>query len=1806
MIKKNVKYFVITIALLLISTLSVSAREVTIDDLGKQIDTYANKYEEDINSYYIIGNYVFTSHYKLDTRDIMLAARSISMNGDEFNGSNLNTALGKMTIHQVKRTFDNKYKPTGWEIIKNYVGETKLEKNTKFNIKYIDYEYLKDLYIVTLDADGDGDYQKSISIEENELIKESSITGKNAPKKAGYHFKAWVKEDGKTPWDFENDKVDKNTTLKATWYEEVNTDDLLEKAQQTINEGTKKNGYYYDVIFDKKESSLTFEVFDKNKKNSEISNTGLIGDIVNIVKNKNVKALTISNNQENVIFDADDVDNGAGPTSNAWKQFALLLCKLTGKDCSDEKKVQESFKTITLGDLLKLNDLTLKITLEEDKARSQNNKIEETYTIKFNYDANSIISTVSNNDIKSLQEKFNYNYENTYNITGENGEYKVTGYVTEQDGVNGFGSNPSKYYFAYTIELEDEIDTNAVTIKIPKKDDPKSDNDYNIVKGLSKEGKLTVLMEVEEKENIKYRDIIIMIDEIPTKLRIDFSELRLEKSSKFIIQSVDDVEDAITKLGSDFGWKKEDEFKTDFSIEDKNVKINGFLPILDSFSNDKKPFGEDDKTGYYLPFVIKTLSKKQITDNKKTTVEFIHKGESSKKITADSFDGEDTLYVLKHLDKDAIDKTFTIIVDMDGEGIDYAPYTLTFDWSNLELQDKSMSTDSKIANNKDNSETTEHNGFVSEDDKNKLKEWGYNFDLENKDLILTKSGDKYNLSGTLKEQDISDKAGFKETKGYYIPIKIYGPTKEQLNGSSVDLNSWIVEVHDEDGNPKTIKPSDADYKNGFITVLFKLKDNEEKKLTYKIDWDGYGKYFLPFEETIDYTSLNLIESSKVFVRPQVNGKEYECTFYEGDNIINEINKVLEKNNITVNGNDYRTFAGWYKMEEDSLESSKTYQKIEDNEVVSGHKTVKIEGHWNINVDKFVEDVVTNSKGSSDNISLNKMKKEITININKPNITLNELAKTSIPGTIAYILEKNEIKDITLEFGKQNVEFSSTNLKSKEEIIKEIKDAFDKELDNHEAVATLDQLEYSDKDFSIKIGKVDNTVTLIDENESQITEDTDKKYTFKFNSDFAVVNQNPDSNLGAKNITDAISKNYKTIYIDDIDYTEEKTINISANQEVTIKPIDGKKDTTITTTGDSVNYAVVVNKGNVTFEDLKITGGKKAEIKVEQNATVTVKNIDVSGNIEEPKPSKDSDEMNANILVEGKLTVNSSIINNNETYKKPTIALVKAWTYPGIVSGEEKEESKNDIPTAAKVNAPSMTKNERYSIIEVNKLDGIDSTEETYYGEFYYVNKNNSYIYYMAIMDDKITTSSPYDKIKIYYYNDNINITELGYKSGETPTSGNEVFDKLVLKDNEKTEIKDNTKPNELGFLPHNTNVVYAKYKKNPSASISYQQVDGLNTKNGNLSGTLTTQTNGKYIIPVNLSSEKFNESTTLKVTDPNGNTNNYKYSDDTEDGIAKVSTTKTMTLSLEAIKSSKITGENGKLYTMELDIDGNEKNYEPETYEVDYNNVTTLEEKINKAAENTSNAKNLTITKNNIIKNLEEKFSYKYDKEKDLTLYNNDEYSFRYKNVVTSHTGPIIIAVKKLVTPQSDGESRPKINDNWEFANFFSQVSMGSHEISLLQDVMKNTSINAIDKVKKVNNEENTYEVTLNKDKLSNWLNNAYLDGIRTEPKKEQSQDLVKDEDNNIKLKVVLDSNEKYLVSIKTMADFDITTNSGISYKNNQIDVQFKDINNTKIESPLKFLAKDGEELMPEDIKKFYEDCKKWHKAKTGAEIYEG
>ena len=1646
-------------------------------------------------------------------------------------------------------------------------------------------------YKITFDTNG-GNKTSALKVEKNNKIKKPEN-----PEKEGYEFLGWYYND--ELFDF-NTKINKNIKLEARWKK-------ITKEIESISLDKKVlNVYVGDLL------SLKVAIAPSDAKKQDLVWISSDTSIVTVDENGNIKALKEGKVTITV-------------TTKDGKQKAKCNVNVTTKK-SAKKSVTSTKKTTT-------KSVTTKPTTTK-KPQTQSEYIMTKFNVITDLEGKTDYTSV-------LKKALGFEEKDSYKdgkLTNEDG--KLSGLLLKNDKITLNEEDKQKYnnplyFFAYILEIENASDKTTIELNGMNGKGQILWEDFD-VKEKGKTPGVVVLVPVDPYKLEKNPKIEITVDTdgkkeeyMPVKKELDLTGLKLQKitTAKISVEKSDVAETDKTILNK-WGYQ----FPNDIKLSSDNKKhTNGDLKYdqstnkLSGTIKEQKltgGFGKEELDSYFFTYTIKP---NKVTDNIKVTIEDAN---GLTTYTKENF-ANDTLTILHHIaldKKDGNDKTIKIIVDADGNDINYtASEEYVIDYSDVDFVDLHTVT---ITDNEGNVKET-HDIYDGEKfakpsnpevPKHEVHEKQYNtFDHWNVKVSDEQGEDKeyqfteevteditlYPIWEIDVEQYISDVIKHVNEKENVRDIFKIEEEKYELKLEILNKAQKIDEITNTD---ISLAIAHALASNEIDSVILKLGTNE-KELKSETLTETLIKDF--FKEVLDNEEgktlhdlcqkINSKENSglTVTIVPKKNvavlsDKQqritYHITFDEEvrvsfkawplenpSDIIIESASELPTPVISDEEKDYREFDGWYKADGTKVESLSDIKE-----------DMTLTAHYKLNVDKFISDVIkdldssdtTHSKDFSSKFDLKqneKNKNQIEIYLKSANLPLNELAETSIPGTIAYVLEKGEIKDISLGFEGENKKFSN---ETKEEVIALAKELFNEKLDGKENKVTLDQLEYSGKSFDIMIGDVNDTVKLVDSEGKAVA---NKTYTFKFNSDFVVVDQNND--LGAKKISDALKKGYDKIYVAS-DVTENDVITISKN--VTIEPIETNvTKKTITVVGKDT--VIDVQNGNVTIKSLKLTGGKKSELKIEKDAIVTVDSIDVSGEIEVPKGSLETntDEMHANILVEGKLTVNGTITNDNESYQKPTMALVRTWAHPGIVSGEEQEKEKNEnIHPDASITVTGMTKNTRYSIIKKEVQKGIDSTVETYYGDFYYIKPNNSYIYYLAIMDNQQPSSSPYDKIKIYYYDEPIMVSELGYESKKAPVSGDLVFEKLVLQKNEKIEVKDNSKPNELGLDPHTTNIVYARYVKKPASALTIVKTEGLTNKNNSLSGILTTQDkSGKYNIPVTISSNKFEEGvSTVNVINPNGEVKNYTYTL----GNTKEASLKTMKINLEAIKESKISGVNGKVYTIKVDVDGAGNNYEEETYIVDYNNVNTLEEVINKAAENTHKVNSFTVKKNNKINGYKESFTYKFNREEGLTHYLSDdkkveEYTFSLKYVGKKDSKASVVVEKET----NHEEEKVYLND-WVYVHPV-QVGTAIHEVSMLTDVMKDTktTINAIDIVELIDAKQHTYKVTLNRDKYNDWVKKNYLSNSNYTFK-----DLAKDE--KVILEVKLSDDEQYIKSLKTFESSSINT----------FNVTFEGLNATYIDEPIKFLAKDGKTLTNEDIIDFYNKGVKWWEEHTGATVY--
>ncbi len=710
---------------------------------------------------------------------------------------------------------------------------------------------------------------------------------------------------------------------------------------------------------------------------------------------------------------------------------------------------------------------------------------------------------------------------------------------------------------------------------------------------------------------------------LPTLYEIDYCGVTFEKESKVEVENVDtDLSGIEGDEGFD-GWKPGENYETKFETDEKDpytVKVTGFIPIFDDSEWDNNnPFGS--AYDYYLLFKLKkpTTVKAMTVSETSTSVKFLTDGDGdgeTNTISLSDFGNSDEIYVLKYVNpsKDGTTKKFKITIDFDREDKEYAPYTLTIDWSELDFQSESFYTDTEVGNSTDTQESEQHNGYIPEKDKKELETWGYKLEDAGNGLEISANGLNEKLTGSVKQQNV-DKAGFKDGNGYYVVLKVYGPTDNQVEGSEhYQKGKWTVKFQDESGQYKApVSPDDG---NDFVVALIKLKDNSEtKEIKYEIDWDGDGKYFLPYEETINYSELEFLTSHEVEFKD--GEKTEKVTIWDGETISEEMFPKDEPKADDV----YHDFAYWNK-DDGTKYSEITFAK--------GSGNVTLVPHWNLYSDKFISDVIddlnspkgkeegSQSDDFSEKFVLEKDGANVTIKVLDPNVKLEKMNETSIPGTIAYILLKDEIQEVSLTIGTDNTktftkgdETNQTNLKTT--IQSGAKELYDTILSTKfsEAGGTDDKVTlstlagnttYNNFTLSFNPKNISKTVTLAkapEENGISLMSEEVVPTSYKFTFDSDIITVYDESSL-----KEALQQTEKEIYIG-------QPFTVSAPIEITQKVTIHGGSHVLTAQGDSVNTIFVVTAEGVAIDNISLKGSKQAGIQVD-SGSLTARDITYEG------------------------------------------------------------------------------------------------------------------------------------------------------------------------------------------------------------------------------------------------------------------------------------------------------------------------------------------------------------------------------------------------------------------------------------------------------------------------------------------------------------------------------------------------------------------------------------------------------------------
>ena len=781
---------------------------------------------------------------------------------------------------------------------------------------------------------------------------------------------------------------------------------------------------------------------------------------------------------------------------------------------------------------------------------------------------------------------------------------------------------------------------------------------------------------------------------------------KLDEDAKLNIRYIDyNFIQEDTKINVDLNKADEGNYKTTLEGEpfnfsgvntENSVNLslnNGMLTgLIKRNSNEVGGFTGTDKTGYYFAFVIEVPNA-----TNETTVEI--QGNNTTNATLSDFDvreaGKEGLAVLWALDPTSNNKTITITVDLDGGGKEYAPTVQTIDWSQVEFQKESFSENVKF-------------NILSSDDlvegldeKKELEGYGFDFDT----IKGTEKSNNGEIRGVIKQQKLKD-GTFQNDTGYFVPIKIEFPKEEYPDYA----NKWVLILNTEDGNTKTYTPSEKEREQGWVLVLFRLNENareDEKVIKYSIDFDGAyneeehtGEDFIPFEYKIDYKTLVFETESKVtfeyFDETTGEIKTKEEKIYQNE----KIDEALAPELGTYT---YHKFDYWYK-------SGSPEEKFDFSSYITGKdENVTLKAHWTIDADKFINDIVEELSKTVDYKDVFEVSKEgntITFDIKDTTTKLSEMDNTSIPGAIAYILQRGEVTGITLSAGNKQVEFTKDGENNvvqtvsldeegtalKEKIQAGAKALFEDILGGSQKAQdmTLNKMAVDDQEFTLTIGALDDSVKL--------TEGAETKYTFDFATDFTTVKNEEELN--------AALKNAKVTRID-IAGDFEVTKNVEINSNVIINGGESKHTISIGSDVETESIFTVKNNANVTINNINLKGNEK----IKKYIFVENGSLNATGLVIDATTVTEGLESAIEVGANSKLTI-SELTFDKETYKSPA---VKANKENATINLTDK-----DSKMAARIEKENITVGTTESDSKVKDDD------YQYYN--YYNNENNSKIY----------------------------------------------------------------------------------------------------------------------------------------------------------------------------------------------------------------------------------------------------------------------------------------------------------------------------------------------------------------------------------------------------------------------------------------------------------------------------------------------
>ena len=364
----------------------------------------------------------------------------------------------------------------------------------------------------------------------------------------------------------------------------------------------------------------------------------------------------------------------------------------------------------------------------------------------------------------------------------------------------------------------------------------------------------------------------------PTRYVFDYSGIEFAaKASNGKISDVDSTMLAV--YASTFNINTND-FLTIDENSDRNYSVTG-----DIHYNPDVKFSSvmDEQTNYYIPVAFEIDKEFAST----ATITISKHGKTKTATFSDAADNNDKniMALLFAVSPEDQDKKFTITIDLDGDGTDYAPTDYVFDYSKAVFLAKPEATIS--AEGKSENKETYANVMQTQ--------FAYNGNQDT--LTVNVDGDKVTLTGQLVNEKIKFNGKDQdEVDGYYFQYVI------EISGDASDSS---ITIPTGPTTTQKITYEDYDFKNvngvSGIVVLHKLNpEDEDTSFDVTVDLDGDGNADKTYH--FDYSNLDLDNSSEVAVTVSADSvAESDKTTFEGWGFPKEAYTLTSVENNVVKG-----------------------------------------------------------------------------------------------------------------------------------------------------------------------------------------------------------------------------------------------------------------------------------------------------------------------------------------------------------------------------------------------------------------------------------------------------------------------------------------------------------------------------------------------------------------------------------------------------------------------------------------------------------------------------------------------------------------------------------------------------------------------------------------------------------------------------------------------------------------------------------------------------------------------------------------